>query len=160
MNQHDNGMTRRTVFAAGALGAVAVAGFHGSVGTAAAAEMTAGEKANVALVNAFCKAWGDKATTIDRLMADMTDDCSFKLNGQPATIGKAKVAELFKTFFKDGTRYDMKILETFAKGPVVVHARIDTTVRATKTDEPGPIVGIYVFKDAKIQEWEEVIYKA
>jgi limonene-1,2-epoxide hydrolase len=122
--------------------------------------MTAAEKANVALVNAFCKSWGDKATTVEKIMESMTDDCSFKVNGQPATMGRAAVAALFTTFFKDGTRYKMETHETFAKGPVVVNARTDTTLHADKNDPPGPIVGIFIFKNGKIQEWEEVIYKA
>ena len=54
----------------------------------------------------------------------------------------------------------MQVHETFAKGPVVVNARTDTTIKGGKPETPGPIVGIYVFKDGKIQEWEEVIYKA
>lgn len=150
--------TRRDVFAAGAVGAVAATGLLGQ--SAAAAELTAQEKANVAVVNAFCKSWGEKATTVAQIMASMTDDCSFKINGQPATVGKAAVAELFTTFFKDGTRYEMITHDTWAKGPVVVHYRTDTTIKTTGREPPGPIVGIYVFKDGKISEWEEVIYKA
>ena len=151
-------LTRRDIFAAGAVGVVAATGLLGQ--SAAAAELTEQEKANVAVVNAFCKAWGEKATTVAQIMANMTDDCSFKINGQPATVGKAAVAELFTTFFKDGTRYEMITHDTWAKGPVVVHYRTDTTIKTTGREPPGPIVGIYVFKDGKISEWEEVIYKA
>ena len=151
-------LTRRDIFAAGAIGAIAATGLLGK--TAAAAALTTEEKAHVALVNAFCKIWGEKSTTVAQIMANMTDDCSFKINGQPATTGKAAVADLFTSFFKDGSRYEMIIHETFAKGPVVVHARTDTTIKTTGREPPGPIVGIYVFKDDKISEWEEVIYKA
>jgi limonene-1,2-epoxide hydrolase len=153
---NDDRVTRRGL---AGLGAVALAGMAG-IRTAQAAEMTAAEKANVALVNAFCKSWGDKATTVEKVMESMTADCTFKVNGQPETRGREAVAALFKTFFKDGTRYKMEIHETFAKGPVVVHSRTDTTMHTDKNDPPGPIVGIYVFKDGKISEWEEVIYKA
>lgn len=153
-----NGMKRRDLFAMSAVGAVAATGLLAK--GAEAAEWTAQEKANVALVNAFCKSWGEKATTVPQIMANMTDDCSFKINGQPATTGKDKVASLFTSFFKDDTRYEMIIHDTFAKGPVVVHSRTDTTVKTTGREPPGPIVGIYVFKDGKISEWEEVIYKA
>jgi limonene-1,2-epoxide hydrolase len=151
-------VTRRDVFAAGALGAVAAVGLMCK--SVNAAEMTAQEKAHVELVNAFCKLWGEGGGAVPKIMAHMTDDVSFKINGQPPIVGKAAVAASFTSFFKSGERYEMIIHDTWAKGPVVVHYRTDTTIKTTGREPPGPIVGIYVFKDGKIAEWEEVIYKA
>jgi limonene-1,2-epoxide hydrolase len=151
-------VTRRDVFAVGAVGAVAATGLIGK--PAAAAEMSAQEKAHVTLVTGFCKLWGEGSAKVAEILSHMTDDCSFKINGQPAIVGKDKVGAAFTSFFKNGERYEMIINETWARGPVVVHYRTDTTIKTTGREPPGPIVGFYVFKDGKISEWEEVIYKA
>ena len=153
-------MTRRSMFAAGALGAAAAAGLAGPAAGAAAAPMTPAEKANLDLVNAFCKSWGDKATTVAEIMSHMTEDCSFQINGQPPVIGKAAVTATFEGFFRDGSVYEMITHETFVKGPVVINARTDTTIKPTGRAKPSPIVGIFLFKDGKIHEWEEIIYPA
>jgi len=156
-----SGLSRRQTVAGGLSG---LAGLTIAASSARATsdmgKWTAEEKTQVELVETFCALWGDKTSTVEQIMGYMTEDCSFKINGQPATTGAKDVASLFETFFKGGTRYEMIVHDTFAKGPVVVHSRTDTTIRPDKREEPGPIVGVYVFKDGKIQEWEEVIYKA
>lgn len=152
-------MTRRSMFAAGALGAVAAAGLGGR-SAAAATALTPTEQANLDLVNAFCKSWGDKATTVAQIMSHMTEDCSFQINGQPPIVGKAAVTAAFEGFFKDGSVYEMITHETFVKGPVVINARTDTTIKPTGRAKPSPIIGIFLFKDGKIHEWEEIIYPA
>jgi limonene-1,2-epoxide hydrolase len=154
-------ITRRKIFAGGALGAVAAAGMLGQPnGAVAAAAMTPAEKANLDLVTEFCKSWGEKSTTVEQIMSHMTDDCSFQINGQAPIIGKAAVAAAFQSFFKDGSVFEMITHETFVKGPVVVNSRTDTTIKPTGRAKPSPIVGIFLFKDGKIHEWEEVIYPA
>lgn len=151
-------VSRRNLFVAGAAGA---AGASGLLTTAAAAsEWTAAEKSNVAVVNAFCKLWGEGGGKLTEIMSHMTEDCYFKINGQPPIVGKDAVSASFSSFFKNGERYEMVTHDTWARGPVVVHSRTDTTIKTTGREPPGPIVGIYIFKDGKISEWEEVIYKA
>ncbi len=160
MKSGTTNMNRRSALCSSAAGVAGLAVFAGSArATSKMSAWTEQEKAQVALVNVFCGLWGDKTATVDQIMRHMTEDCSFKISGQPATTGAKNVAALFETFFKGGVRYEMVVHETFATGPVVVHSRTDITVRPDKREAPGPIVGVYVFKDGKIQEWEEVIYK-
>lgn len=149
-------VTRRNMFAVGA--AAAATGLLPK--GAAAAEQTVQEKAHVAIVKEFCRLWGMGGSALNDIMSHMTDDVSFKINGQPPIVGKNAVAASFNTFFKNGEKYEMIIHDTWAKGPTVVHYRIDTTIKTTGREPPGPIVAFYVFKDSKISEWEEVIYKA
>ncbi|MBY0510384.1 MAG: nuclear transport factor 2 family protein [Rhodospirillaceae bacterium] len=148
-------VTRRDMFAVGAAAAVGL-----TAKGAGAAEMTAQEKAHVAIVKEFCRLWGMGGSALTDIMSHMTDDVYFKINGQPPIVGKTAVTASFNSFFKNGEKYEMIINDTWAKGPVVVHYRTDTTIKTTGREPPGPIVGIYVFKDGKIAEWEEVIYKA
>jgi limonene-1,2-epoxide hydrolase len=53
------------------------------------------------------------------------------------------------------THIEMKIGDTFAKGPVVMHERVDISSFANRPDTTGRFVGIYALKDGKIHEWLE-----
>ena len=149
------GMTRRDAFAAVGVGSVAFAGF---IGRAAAAEMTATEKANVQAVNAFMTAWGDPKTDADKLGAYLAEDSAVKMQeGKPALMGRAASVEAFKGYLSKGTRFDIKILETFAKGPVVANSRVDAVITDGKMGNSFPVVGVFVMKDGKVQEWADYI---
>jgi hypothetical protein len=48
----------------------------------------------------------------------------------------------------------MTVLETFAKGPVVVHTRHETAVTRGAMGKVETLVGVFVFRDGKIKSWE------
>jgi limonene-1,2-epoxide hydrolase len=73
------------------------------------------------------------------------------VSGQAATIA------LFQTFLSNGERYELKILQTFAHGPVVVNARTDSTITNDRRVNPTSVVGVFVIKDAKIREWSDYV---
>ena len=82
------------------------------------------EKVNVQLVKDFCKAWGDDPPDADDMVNKyLADDCLVRFGDtiEPVTGHDAAIA-LFQTFLSNGERYDLKILETFSRGPVVVIA--------------------------------------
>jgi len=117
------------------------------------------EKANVELVKEFCKAWNDDPPDADDMAAKyLTDDCLVRFGDtiEPVTGHDAAIA-LFQTFLSNGERYDLKILETFARGPVVVNSRIDSTIKGTRTTHPTHVVGVFVVKDGKIKEWSDYV---
>ena len=171
-------VTRRNLVAAGGLGAfaMAVAGAAGaadpgSSGTALPSSgMPAGnapsasspgsiEKANIQLVKDFCKSWNDDPPDADDMVGKyMTDDCLVRFGEtiEPVTGHDAAIA-LFQTFLSNGERYDLKILETFARGPVVVNSRIDSTVKGKRVTHPTSVVGVFVIKDGKIKEWSDFV---
>jgi limonene-1,2-epoxide hydrolase len=168
-------VTRRNLVAAGGLGAFAIA----VAGTAGAAEPgnalpssgmpvsnapTAAspgsiEKVNVQLVKDFCKAWGDDPPDADDMVNKyLADDCLVRFGDtiEPVTGHDAAIA-LFQTFLSNGERYDLKILETFSRGPVVVNSRIDSTIKGTRTTHPTSVVGVFIVKDGKIKEWSDYV---
>ena len=168
-------VTRRNLVAAGGLGAFAIA----LAGTAGAADPSTAlpssgsqpsnapsasspgsiEKANIQLVKDFCKAWGDDPPDVDNMANKyLTDDCLVRFGDtiDPVTGHDAAIA-LFQTFLSNGERYDLKILETFARGPVVVNSRVDSTIKGTRTTHPTPVVGVFVVKDGKIKEWSDYV---
>lgn len=173
-------VTRRNLVVAGGLGAFAMA----AAGAASAAdpsgaplaEATPGgspanpnapsaasagsiEKANIELVKNFCKAWGDDPPDADEIVGKyLTEDCLVRfgetidpVNGHDAAIS------LFQTFLNNGERYDLKILETFARGPLVVNSRVDSTIKGKRTTNPTKVFGVFIVKNGKIKEWSDYV---
>jgi limonene-1,2-epoxide hydrolase len=171
-------VTRRNLVAAGGLGAfaIAVAGTAGAAGPTdapasgaapvapnlnAPSAASAGtiQKADVQLVKDFCKAWGDDPPDADDMVNKyLSDDCVVRFGDtiEPVTGHDAAIA-LFQTFLSNGERYDLKILETFSRGPVVVNSRVDSTIKGTRTTHPTSVVGVFIVKDGKIKEWSDYV---
>lgn len=144
-------ITRRTVFVAGALGAVAVAGL---AKTAEAATPTDAQKANIKVVEDFIKAWNEP----DKSVAYLADDASVRMvEDQPPVVGPAAVNAAFKGFMGHGETISVKILSTFAEGPVVTNIRVDTLKTPGKPDQAFKVVGVFVVKKGKIKEWTDYL---
>ena len=154
MNKGTMPIGRRTLFAAGAAGTVALAGLPASA--AGPADWTAEEKANVKLVTDFCKAWEGDAK-VENLMSFMADDAVYK-TGTQTHVGRAAIEERYKAFLPAGASYTLRILDTFAKGPLVVTVRHDTSRMPQRTRELGH-VGVFIVKNGKIQEWNDLSYQ-
>ena len=159
MRTRDFDLTRRA-----ALLTVGGVGFGAAIlglGAASAAP-SAAESRNAKLVRNFCKVWKGKDIDLDKVAdAYLADDCVLDLvEGQPPAVGKAAAKALFQAFMKNGERYDLKIVETFAKGPVVANSRVDTTIVAGKPPEAAPVVGVFIVKDGKIGKWSDYPVKA
>jgi limonene-1,2-epoxide hydrolase len=160
MNESTRNITRRTLFVVGAVGAVAAG--SGLTRTAAAADKPpASDKkaapdtaANIKLVKDFCASWNDP----DKSVTYLTDDASVRMvEGQPAVVGPAAVAAAFKGFMGHGETISVKILSSYAKGPVVVNTRVDTLKTPGKPDQAFKVVGVFLIKDGKIKEWSDYL---
>jgi limonene-1,2-epoxide hydrolase len=153
MDDGVEGLTRRTLFLAGAIGALALTGF------AAAAEAAGPEKANVKLVEDFMKSWDAKDS--DGVMASaayLADDSFLRMfEDKPPVIGPAAYAAGFKTFIGDGSRIKVRVLRTFAKGPLVANSRIDTVTTPGKPDQIIKVAGVFIVKNGKIKEWDDYL---
>jgi limonene-1,2-epoxide hydrolase len=169
-------VTRRDLVAAGGLGAFALAvsqmaqaapstdapaatPMPPNLNSPSAASTAVIEKANVQLVKDFCKAWGDDPPDPEDMANKyLSDDCVVRFGDtvDPVSGHDAAVA-LFQTFLSNGERYDLKILETFARGPVVVNSRIDSTIKGTRTTHPTSVVGVFIVRNGKIKEWSDYV---
>ena len=128
--------------------AAGVAALGTLASTANAAEMTADEKANVKIVNDFCAAWPNH--DLAKVMAFFPDNGAYRMTEttEPAK-GRDAVTARVKSIIDRVVEF--KVLDTFARGPMVINERIDSF-------SGGPLkawhgVGVFFVKDGKIVEW-------
>jgi limonene-1,2-epoxide hydrolase len=155
MDATDLLVTRRKLFLAGGLGAIALA----AAKSANAVDVGGVDKANIQLVKDFCKAWADDPPDSENMANHfLAEDCIVRFGETIAPVtGQVAAAALFESFLGNGQRYDLRILETFAHGPIVVNSRMDSTIRGARTIHPTPVVGVFFIKDGKIKEWSDYV---
>jgi len=122
----------------------------GLVGLAApaAAAPTPAEQANIKIVNDFCAAW--PSHDLDRLLAFFADNGAYRMTetSEPAK-GREALSARMKTIVNNVVRFE--VLETWARGPMVINERIDTFTNFQLKSWRG--VGVFFLKDGKIVEW-------
>ncbi len=139
--------TRRSALRTAGLGLGTIACLSNA---SAASEWTAAEKANVQVVNDFCAAW--PSHDIDEIMSFFAEDCAYRMTEtQPAIKGRQAVMDKIKSFLDSAERID--VLETFAKGPMVMNERNDRFKSGRLKMWHG--VGVFFLKAGKIVEWSD-----
>jgi limonene-1,2-epoxide hydrolase len=138
------GMSRRLFLASssGLAGALALAA------SAGAAEPTTAERANIQLVHDFCAAW--PSHDLGKVMAFFADNGAYRMTEamEPAK-GRDAVTARVKTIIDRVERFE--VLDTFARGPMVINERIDRFSNFVLKSWHG--VGVFFIKDGKIVEW-------
>ena len=143
-------INRRGFLAAGA-GAIALAGMARSAG---AAEMSADELANVKLVNDFCAAWPDH--DLAKVMAFFADDGAYRMTETTELAdGREAVAARIQTILNNVERFE--VLDTFARGPMVINERVDHFSNFSIKSWHG--VGVFFIRDGKIVDWYDYTIK-
>jgi limonene-1,2-epoxide hydrolase len=144
MSNRQGGTDRRRFLATG-LGAVALGG---ASRTAEAAEPTALEKANMQVVKDFCAAW--PSHDLEKILSFFPDNGAYRMTEtmEPAK-GREAMAARIKTIINNVDRFE--ILDTFARGPIVVNERIDRFSSFQLKSWHG--IGVFFLKDGKIAEW-------
>ena len=127
----------------------------------AAAQWTPLETANVRVVNEFIAARvalrnsGASNEEFDRRMKEYAiDELMFTVHAVGNFVPPAKIPAGRGPF----SRIEMKIGETFAKGPIVMHDRVDVMSFPNQPDRTARLIGVYALKDGKIHEWLEYSY--
>lgn len=123
-------------------------GFAGFAAPASAAEPTAAERANMKIVSDFCAAWPSHDSS--RILGFFADNGAYRMTEtmEPAK-GKDAIAARIKTIIDQVVRFD--VLDTFARGPMVINERIDHFSSGPLKSWRG--VGVFFLKDGKIVEW-------
>jgi limonene-1,2-epoxide hydrolase len=120
-----------------------------------AAAATPGEQANAKLVTDFCAAW--VARDIDRLMPFLADNISYRITETTAPIvGRTAFHDRIKAILDRMTSIEFQVVDTLAKGPVVLNERHDTLVTAQRT-QLFHAVGMFFLTDGKIVEWTDYV---
>ena len=137
-------VTRRKAITAAALGTLA-AGYPLSL---QGAKQTAQEKANVQVVKDFCEAW--PAHDVGKIMSYFADNCAYRpLETMETAKGREAVENAIRRFVSNVERFE--ILETWARGPMVIDQRIDHFANFQIKAWHG--TGVFFLKDGKIVEW-------
>ena len=137
-------LDRRGFLAAGA-GAIALAGMARS---ANAAELTSDEQANIQLVNDFCAAW--PSHDLGKVMEFFADDGAYRMTETTELAdGRAAVSTRIQTILNNIDRFD--VLDTFARGPMVINERLDYFSDFALKTWHG--VGVFFIRDGKIVDW-------
>jgi len=146
MTRSHRSTDRRGFLATGlGLGAVALAGMARA---AEAAEPTPIEKANMQVVRDFCAAW--PSHDLEKILSFFADNGAYRMTEtmEPAKGREALTARI-KTIINNVDGFD--ILDTFARGPMVVNERLDRFSNFVLKSWHG--VGVFFMKDGKIVEW-------
>jgi len=115
---------------------------------AAAAEPSAVERANMQVVRDFCAAW--PSHDLDRILSFFADAGSYRMTEtMEPTKGRDALIARIKMIINNVTQFE--ILDTWARGPMVVNERIDRFTNFQLTSWHG--VGVFLIKDGKIVEW-------
>jgi limonene-1,2-epoxide hydrolase len=137
-------LDRRGFLAAG-VGAMALAGIARS---SRAAELTTEEQGNIQLVNDFCAAW--PSHDLDRLMTFFADDGAYRMTETTELAdGRDAVAARIQSFLNNVQRFE--VLDTFARGPMVINERVDYFSNFAIESWHG--VGVFFIRDGKIVDW-------
>ena len=136
--------TRRHAITGAALGTLA-ASYPLSL---RAAKPTTQEKANIQVVKDFCAAW--PAHDVAKIMSYFADNCAYRpLETMETAKGREAVEKEIKRFVNNVERFE--VLETWARGPMVINQRIDHFTRFQIKAWHG--TGVFFLKDGKIVEW-------
>lgn len=144
---------RRKFLTAAGIGA-SVIGLSGW--TASAAEMTDEERLNVKVLEQFLTARWSVPFNAEKIGAFLAEDCirgtdDIRLHGRKAILDELTAN------YTDTTAADFKILQTWARGPLLMNERIEhTTVRGRSGGAGGGEwhgLGFFHLRDGKIVEW-------
>lgn len=125
--------------------------------SALVAEMTDAEKVNIAVVNNFCASFATRDLT--KIMSFFADNGVYRMTEtSPPSVGREAVSTRIKGFIDTSDTIEFKIVETFAKGPVVMNERIDRFI-GPQRNNTYHVSGVFFIKDGKIVEWTDYIIR-
>ena len=150
MEPKTRGVERRQFLKTAGVGA-AVAVLPARMGAAA---QTPAETANIEIVNGMCAAWV-APLDVDRVASFLADDCVFRATQDAVPVsGRSAIVEYLQQSVANATAAQFEVVETFARGPIVVNERFDRfTLPSGQVAWHG--VGVFHVTGGKIVEWSD-----
>jgi limonene-1,2-epoxide hydrolase len=118
----------------------------------AMAERTADEEANLSLVTDFCASFATR--DMAKIASYLAPNCSYRITETSLPAVGAAAVERIKSYVDRSSRIDFKILDGWARGPMVINERIDSFTRSDASPACH-LVGVFFIKDGKIAEWTD-----
>jgi limonene-1,2-epoxide hydrolase len=151
MTKQGHPIKRRDVITTLGLGAVAAVALPRPI---VSAEPTKQEQANINVVNAMCATWV-APVDFEKMSMFLADDCVYRASETtPATTGRTAIIEFLQGFAGQATSVEFEIVDTFARGSIVVNERFDRFSLPTRKIEWHG-VGVFYIKDGVIAEWSD-----
>ena len=134
-------------------GMAAVAG--GAARLGGAAPLTDTEQANVKVVTDFCAAWPKH--DVEVLLPYLADNISYRVTETtPAIVGRTTFHDRIKDILQRTASIEFAVVETLAKGPIVLNERHDTLVSPQRTRRYH-VVGMFFLAGGRIVEWTDYV---
>lgn len=149
---------RNFLAASGAAAMVSMSGSAEAGQGQVQARPSAAEQANITIVNDFCAAWSTRDPK--QILRFFADDGTYRMTETtPAVTGPAGIMERLGEWITSSDKgIEFKVLETYARGPMVVNHRIDS-FRSSTRPLTWEGVGVFFVKDGKIKEWNDYTIK-
>ena len=126
----------------------------GVPGLAGAADWSDSEKANVKAVNDMSAVW-TAPVDFDKVGRYLAEDCAYRANETaPPVKGRQAIVDALRKSLGAATKAEFEILQTFARGPIVVNERIDRFSLPTRSVNWNGI-GVFFLRDGLIVEWND-----
>ena len=94
----------------------------------------------------------------DRIASHLAVDCKYRASQEyPMVEGLDAIKALLGEFLDSATTVEFEIVDTWARGPVVVNDRFDRFTLPDRTLEI-PVVGIFHLIDGAISEWTDFVF--
>jgi limonene-1,2-epoxide hydrolase len=132
------------------------AGLLGFSGAGPAAGMTDSENANLALVTAFCESFAGRDMT--KIASFLAANCVYRVTETSPPLTGPAALERIKTYVERADKIEFKILESWARGLIVVNERVDTFISPARTNALH-LTGVFFVRDGKIAEWADYIIR-
>jgi limonene-1,2-epoxide hydrolase len=117
-----------------------------------AAEMTAEERRNVQVLEQFLTARWSVPFNADRIGEFLADDCIRGTN-DIRVRGRQAILDELTAGYKDTESADFKILQVWARGPLLMNERIEHTKIKGRAEGEWHGLGFFHLRDGKILEW-------
>ena len=119
----------------------------------ASAKQSPAETENARVVTAFCKTWSTR--DLSKVLEYLADDCVYRMTETTPTVtGHKAIAERLQPAVEKSDQVEFRVLETFARGPLVLNHRVDSFKSKTR-----PLswegVGLFFLQNGKIKEWSD-----
>ncbi len=113
------------------------------------------ERANEALVNAFCADWSKRDAAA--LTKYFSDDIVYQITtGMPLVKGKQQFVDQLGPFMQGFDQINWEILRSAAMGDVVLNERIDYFVAAeSDRSRTYHVSGVFIIADGLITDWRD-----
>jgi len=112
------------------------------------ADWTPAERANVQVVNDFCAAW--PSHDLGKVISFFAEDGAYRMSERQEPVrGRKAVRDKIESFLQNVSRFE--VLDTFARGPMVINERIDHFENFALKSWHG--VGVFFLREGKIVEW-------